>query len=973
MTDVTGRQDPPAETGHFEAPVAAWTAGFPAELRRRLAVVPGLSDAERTLIVATARTAQLASLQRKLNRLLLLELRAQSLTGALPGADGRERWAAFQARARTPGFRERLERRYPGLGERVARATAPLADAAAELARRLAGDRDRLPALLGRPAGRLTALRLGAGDPHQGGRTVAHLTFEGGSVMYKPRPLDTDTALEHLLVRLWSHPGAPSGPRPRTPRALLRDGYGWTAHVPHRYCADEAELAQYYRTLGHWLALMRLTGGTDLHAENLIAHGPEPVVVDAECLFTQDVPPAEDSGRGAAVDAAAAVIRRTVLRTGILPTRMGGYAMGGTDLSAAGAIPGQQPLIPVPVIAGGGTDGARMDTELIAPPPSANLPAAEPALFRHWDQVLDGFRELTAHLHRMDSEGGGLPELLRPFTGCRVRNLRRGTQAYVDIGRMLWHPASLHRPQEARRRAREVLLGNARALPGAPDSPEIIESEIEDLLTGDIPVFTAVVDAETIRHAVADWRGADLRMEESVIQGALVGAYLNERTLPPRVRADLPAPRHDRLERRRRAMAAGLVRTLCEEAVTGEDSTVTWVSPVLTGVGWAIRPLSAELYTGQGGVAVALAGYLREARRGRADPVPGLEGVLEGALRVLAATEDTTATAFIGGYTGIASQVWTWTELYGLLGDEAHLARARLRAAALTPELLDEDTDLDVLGGAAGVIVPLLNLAHLTGEERWLATAARAARRLERTAVRDDRGARWSTALFAEGIGGFAHGATGMGWALHRLALGEAGADADRRRWRELAGAALSYEESLWDPAAGNWHDARIGSQQDHATAWCHGSTGIGLAAVDLYHRTGDRAHLVNAHRAAAAGLADGFGWSHTLCHGDLGLIELLTHLRALPAPAPAPDPGAAPVPPPVRVPDPRDLLARLLTDLEHRGPVGGLARESFSPGLMPGLSGVLHLLLRLTPDATGPGRPRTPLLLTAPEGLSPR
>ena len=34
------------------------------------------------------------------------------------------------------------------------------------------------------------------------------------------------------------------------------------------------------------LSLMRLLSGSDLHAENLIAHGPHPVVVDCETLFT---------------------------------------------------------------------------------------------------------------------------------------------------------------------------------------------------------------------------------------------------------------------------------------------------------------------------------------------------------------------------------------------------------------------------------------------------------------------------------------------------------------------------------------------------------------------------------------------------------------------------------------------------------------------------------------------------------------
>ncbi|MEV0505693.1 hypothetical protein AB0I84_50220, partial [Streptomyces spectabilis] len=53
-------------------------------------------------------------------------------------------------------------------------------------------------------------------------------------------------------------------------------------------------------------------------------------------------------------------------------------------------------------------------------------------------------------------------------------------------------------------------------------------------------------------------------------------------------------------------------------------------------------------------------------------------------------------------------------------------------------------------------------------------------------------------------------------------------------------------------------------------------------------------------------------------------------------------------------------VVGEILTGLEQRGPVGGLAREAFSPSLMSGLAGVLHTLLRMHPAARLPD----PLLL---------
>ncbi|MCZ0991475.1 DUF4135 domain-containing protein [Streptomyces diastatochromogenes] len=247
-------------------------------------------------------------------------------------------------------------------------------------------------------------------------------------------------------------------------------------------------------------------------------------------------------------------------------------------------------------------------------------------LSAYWDRILAGFREMTAHLHR---PGVDPYRLLSRFEGAQARRILRPTQAYVDIGRMLWHPASLHDEAAAVERARDILRRNAEVLPGAPTERAAIDGEIADLLAGDVPLFGFTVDAAAVRNTVEDWRTADLALEESVIQDALVGAYLNERSLPARVQEAARDPHARDRERRRRELAARMVRRLCDGGVRGEDGTVTWISPVFTPAGWSIRVLPADLYTGQGGVVLTLAEYAAEVRAGRAEEVPGVTETLE--------------------------------------------------------------------------------------------------------------------------------------------------------------------------------------------------------------------------------------------------------------------------------------------------------------------------------------------------------
>ncbi|MGW4567862.1 type 2 lanthipeptide synthetase LanM family protein [Streptomyces sp. NPDC004561] len=929
------------EAQWFAEPVRAMARPWREELARRLAAIDGLEPRERIVVLEAGHTALLRSLHAKLSRLLLIELHAVRLAaGAGPAGDGAgersdtETWSTFIAQAGRKGYLDGLAGRYPGIGERVASVAGLWVAATAGFAERLAADRDLLRPLLGGPAGAVRAVSFGAGDSHRGGLTVSRVTFADGSVMYKPRPSEADVALGALLEEvLAGFPGAPAPhERIRVPRTLAREGYGWAEFVRHRYCTNDAELTAFYRNMGHWLAVLRFTGGTDMHAENMIAAGPVPVIVDAETLF--DAPaPFPPSGRGDAVDLAAAAIRRTVLRTGLLPVRGTGFALGGVDISGVGALPGQQPLIPNPVIADGGTAAARFEVDLVAMPVAGNHPSPTPVLSAYWDRILGGFREMTAHLRRPGMDPYGL---LSRFEGARARRILRPTQAYVDIGRMLWHPASLHDEAAAVERTRDILRRNAEVLPGAPTDGAAIDGEIADLLAGDVPMFGFTVDEAAVRNTVEDWRTADLALEESVIQDALVGAYLNERSLPARTQAAAHEPHARDREPRRRALAAQMVRRLCDGAVRGEDGTVTWISPVFTPAGWSIRVLPADLYTGQGGVALTLAEYLTEVRAGRADDVPGVAETFEGALRVLVGTEDRTPTLSPGAFSGAASQVWTWLALHRVLGEEWLLHRAAERAVLLaegTP-LVEDDVEVDILNGAAGAVVPLLNLAAATGQDRWLGAAAHIGRRLSGQATLDESGARWTTRLNPEGIGGFAHGATGVGWVLARLALSDAGSVPERRAWRHLAERAFAYQESLYRPEHGNWLDVRVGAEEDFFTSWCHGSAGIGIGMLDLHRRTGDPARLDMARRAAHACAAEGFGWSHTLCHGDLGLWEFLTSL------------GFG---------DPLALDGEILTGLEQRGPVGGLAREAFSPSLMSGLSGVLHTLLRMHHEADLP------------------
>ncbi|MBH1555042.1 type 2 lantipeptide synthetase LanM family protein [Stenotrophomonas maltophilia] len=913
----------------------------------RAALAAGLHDPvidlrpdERELLQEQGDAALREHAQLKLNRVLLLELHAAARGGDIGPLDGAGALDEFMALATSEGFHEHLQRRYPVLLPRLSRMLDGQCAAVVELAARIGSDRALLTELLGRPAGALQAVSLGRGDLHGGGRTVARLQFDGGTLMYKPRSLRIDATLDGLLAAVFGE----GADRVRVPRVVDRGSHGWAAFAAHRYCSGDEELRAYYRGLGHWLAILRLVGGTDIHLENLIAVGPVPVVVDAESVFSRVID-VEPSGLGDAYDTAIKLMRNSVLRTGIVPFRTTGLGMEGVDLSAAGALPGEQPRVQVPVIIEDGAAPARLGLVEAEVAIAQNHPSPQPDVSLYWDHISEGFVDASGRLRALDAKGELMP-LLAGFEGCQVRDVRRPTMAYAELGRMLWHPASLHNESQAVERAVDLLVRNAAVSPAAPSDLDTVRGEVDDLRYGDIPIFASQLDAPRIHSIVANWRAMRIDLEDVTIRSTLVATDLNQHAL---ARAEARSgysyaarqPRPDELDARRRALAARAVENLLRLAVHGEDGSMTWITPEVTRSGWTVQPVQPDLYFGLGGIAFALAAYRREVEQGRADPVVGLEPAIDGAIAVFQTMCERHPAEIDGGFVGTGSQIWTLLALHDLLQRPALLALAEHCAEAAERRGFQGPVKFELIDGVSGMILPLLALAEATGSPRWLDLAAAAGRRMQDAAIVDADGARWPTPQFREPIGGFGHGAMGMGWALARLARSSAGSAAERAAWRQLAEEAFAFQAALFEPHTGHWRDIHLQDGQKNFPTWCHGSVGIGLAAADLYARTGDPAQLRDMRRAVADARGK-WGFSHTLCHGDVSTRELLVLAAAL-------DPEGCPY---AR----DDAAIEIVSSIEeHQGMVGGLTRAAFTPGLMIGLAGAIYGFLRMHPACVLP------------------
>ncbi|WGP10184.1 type 2 lanthipeptide synthetase LanM family protein [Streptomyces sp. SH5] len=927
-----------------------------AEGRLRDALADGEPEGDGAPVLADFRRQLTRRLARIAARTLVTELHEARRLGRLSGEGPEERFRDFVAQtARRDGL-DRLVTGYPVLARLLATACLTTASAFAELVARLAADRHLLapagvfgapdggPGGLGPAArpGALTGVEAGAGDSHRGGRSVMLLRFADGTrLVYKPRPLAAHRHFNSLVEWFGSLPGAPEL---RVPRVLDRGDYGWAEFVEERPCASGAETRQFYRRQGALLALLHALDGTDLHHENLIACGPHPVLVDVETLFHPPLGPARSA------DPAARALHDSVHRVGLLPQLLVGDTSA-LDMSAIGGGRAASSPIETADWAEAGTDRMRLVRRAGRFTESANRPRldAEPAdPCAYTEALCDGFRAGYTAIHDHRDELLGADGPLRRFAEDEVRVVPRPTWTYTTLLDESTHP-DLMRDAAERHRVLSLLRT---PLLGVPALSGVEDEEIAELWCGDVPVFATRPGSGRV------WSGTGRTVVAPAPDGAAPGAVAptglarveakvramdtvdrqdQERIIRTAMVSTSPEPPHRPGPGSRTPGAAtapepeqllSAARSVGDQLVSlayRHEGRTNWIGLELLGERyWRLTPMAADLAGGYTGPALflaqlaALTGVSRyaEAAREALAPVPGLLDALHGRADELGALGS-------GAYAGLGGIAYALTEVGTLLGDREVLDQAgpavRLCCAANAAE-----DGYGVRGGAAGGLVSLLAVYRATGRPQAWWGAVRCAERL--------------AAAPAPGTGGFADGAAGIGWALLRLA--EAGGDA---RHRNAGLHALRRATALTDAATA------------HGPAWCDGVAGVALAIADSPDAREDAE--LSGWLAARSGELAGRGplADDSLCHGESGLLELLGH-SALPALLPG-----------VRAAWVR-RAGTLVAAADRAGPLCGTPGRVPHPGLLTGLSGIGHGLLRAGfPDRIGsalllsPSRPPDP------------
>jgi len=931
------------------------------------------------------------------SRTLVLELNVQRVLDLLQGETPQERFRCFVERLETSDYALELANQYPSLIRAIDLRIQQWLETSIELTERVAADRAELDERTEaeEPLGPVVEIQTGLGDRHEGGRTVSIVRFENGARwVYKPRSVGAEAAFFQLL-RWLDQSGFPI--HLKGLRVLERESYGWVEFARSTPCESTTEMELYFERLGALVALLYVLEATDMHHENILAQGAHPILVDLETLMQPivgDPAPTVDRPRPATA---------SVLRSGLLPRRLWADE-GSAGFDVSGMSPGNTEVLSVEQLQDEMSDEARYSEGRYEQELRDNLPMLDgqrPAPSEYEEFVVRGFRQMYDYLraHRdalLDPNGP-----LDPLRSTRVRVVVRPTELYARVLRTSFHPDYLQ-DGSARESLFERLREDADRI---PEFAQTTDYEVRALARCDVPRFAAepgsrdlwTDDGERLHEffGLSSWELVEQRFDElsdddRERQEWLVRASLQstvrreENPLPlaasPRATIEPSAPEVD--PDLLRTTAIDVAQRLSSLSVD-RDSWINWFH-VMPGADltWQIEPLDHDLYGGLSGMALFFAQIGRIANDREANDRARrclesarewfeveYESILPSESLDLKNPEPATSSGLrVGAFSGGASWVYTLTYLGALWNDDALLDEAVLVSRALAPHIAS-DKIYDLIGGSAGFLAVLLELgAHRPDAELREIASQAANHLLEQSEWGADRTAWWTPPpeVSPTPLTGFAHGASGIAWALMRYS--ERSPDP---RILDLVECAVRFERQSFLREGSGWRDLRA-DRPVVPFAWCHGAPGIGLARAGMLDcaESVERSSDPNGWRdrlhedlkdAVELTLTHGLGGGHSLCHGTLGNLETVRDgLTSGALPTSLHETAQAAV---------ATVTAEVVARLQNGEYKTGVTLVIDQPGMMLGLAGIGYGLLRAYDPAGVPSI----LTLSCPSPLEAR
>lgn len=803
-------------------------------------------------------------------------------------------------------------------------------------------------------------------DSHKNGRRVFCVEFVSGEkILYKPRCLQNEIKLQEITNYFYKICNLGS-----YEYCILDKGkYGWCEIVTQKDCESTEELSRYYQRIGVILFINYLLEGGDIHFENLIACNEYPVIIDAETFIGS----IEGDNGKSATEKVSNLLRKSVLYSGILPFYSWNNAGdAGINMSAISGEEGQKFPIKIPFIINPKSVNMRVVYDYPVSKRNHNLAMLkgkfiQPSEFA--DKIIQGFK--SAYLGAMEHTET-LLKIIQQYSELEVRYLIRNTQQYVIVLSSSYHPELLMDGGARNLFFYSLINGNLQN----ENSKLLIEHEIEDLLSGDIPYFYFRGN----KKSIYTWDGREVKnfFSKTALQQIEENIqYLSYKNLEQQIQyikitfnMENAGTRKIKNERLKPALSNNIFKTaeelakelLCKigtNAIYSEDGTdVNWIGVKLFGIKenqWMIQALPNTLYDGTVGINLVFHLYERIYQDKKYHEICDvLDNRILRYIDTISDGKKSIAEFNTGVFCGEGSILYALNILYEIYDDSKYKLYFDKWLSCMET-IISEDCLFDLISGNSGIVLVLINMYKKTGTPTYLQKAIQIAEQLIEDMVTDKGKVGWKSEVVPEVLAGFAHGNSGFIEMFSRLYEVY-----PQAKYLRVLSRLVEYENSLYSEKNNNWTDLRKFPEEDQnrdqPIAWCHGAAGILLSRLTLYNaikNSGETALFQQVIKDISLAknklIEDGLHAGFCLCHGNMGNLLILKRYAEIFD----------------------DKQVRSICDsrfeqiLEFLNDQNVLPTELYNPGFMTGLSGIAYALLKYT-------MPELPLIIGV-EGIDDR
>lgn len=766
------------------------------------------------------------------------------------------------------------------------------------------------------------------GDTHNGGRATLKVYLDNKkNIYYKPRNLKAAKIYYELANELFSACKLTS----LDYQILDRKTYGWEREIVYKPCSSIDELKRFYIRMGIHIMLSYILDIQDLHYENLIAQGEYPIFIDIEVLcgnlrnYRKDMSSDEK---------AKWILDSSVLGNGIIPQDDSSNSLF-CALSGKG---NQKTDLKVIKIINAKTSDIKCEYVNAVTPDGLNAPTLNSQTLP-WNQFLPeiyvGFTNAYQYVLKNKES---FTSKIQTFNG---RILMNHTQNYSKLLQLSYRPNFMTDGG-----ARQLILSKSYPLHISIEQKLkklIFESELHDLINGDIPYFLFTSDNKSIflgnNIIIPDFFYVtpedyiQLRLHNLSNEDLELQLKLLTNALEPKGTDELSSPFYKKSLQNNKSSIHATYKEIglyiIKNVIENDSfSDVSWFVPS----NFREHVSDMYFYEGISGLAVFFSA-LNKFETNKDFLL--IEQKLVHKL-INYTLNNQTQSCFTGIFCGEGSIIYTYLLLYKIKEDKKFIEYAKMHEKKLY-KLLETDCRHDLLYGNSGAIIVYIQLFEVTNDNLYLTRAEEAAGFLL-------QGINYKPADKITGINvdidnteGIAHG--GSGFALSFIRLYE---KTLKIKYLMAAYNTIIKENKLFYKKPKNWSDANHKHLVKTRAYWCHGAGGIALVRKEmLKFLTGNEYDYIFSDYQIALGklkeittLSMG---SFCLCHGILGNLVILQHLQKT-----NPHEG-------------KKLKLKLYRFCSIINNIDFNILENANPGFMMGLSGIGYAILYMLYDGQLP------------------